>query len=79
MRSVDLKILKSRLRDYIGLVEAGEIVLVTDDNRVVAEIAPPRPGRPLGMAKEDIISRGIREGWITPAPRAPNRCHASRS
>jgi antitoxin (DNA-binding transcriptional repressor) of toxin-antitoxin stability system len=67
MRSVDLKFLKSRLRDYIGLAAGGEIVLVTDGNRVIAEIVPPRPGRPLGMAKEDIISRGIREGWITPA------------
>jgi antitoxin (DNA-binding transcriptional repressor) of toxin-antitoxin stability system len=67
MRSVDLKDLKNKLRDYIGFAAAGEIVLVTDDNRVIAEIVPPRPGRPLGMAKEDIISRGIREGWITPA------------
>jgi len=67
MRSVDLKVLKSKLRDYIRLAAAGEIVLVTDDNRVIAEIVPPRPGHPLGMAKEDIISRGIREGWITPA------------
>jgi antitoxin (DNA-binding transcriptional repressor) of toxin-antitoxin stability system len=67
MRSVDLKELKNRLRDYICFAAAGEVVLVTDGNRVIAEIVPPQPGRPLDTAKEDVISRGIREGWITPA------------
>jgi antitoxin (DNA-binding transcriptional repressor) of toxin-antitoxin stability system len=67
MRSVDLKDLKNRLRDYIHFAAAGEVVLVTDGNRVIAEIVPPQPGRRLGEAKDDVISRGIREGWITPA------------
>ena len=67
MRSVDLKDLKNRLRDYIRFAAAGEVVLVTDGNRVIAEIVPPQPGRRLDTAKEDVISRGIREGWITPA------------
>jgi antitoxin (DNA-binding transcriptional repressor) of toxin-antitoxin stability system len=67
MRSVDLKVLKNRLRDYIRFAAAGETVLVTDDNRVIAEIVPPQPGHQLDMAKEDVISRGIREGWIMPA------------
>jgi antitoxin (DNA-binding transcriptional repressor) of toxin-antitoxin stability system len=67
VRSVDLKDLKNRLRDYIRLAAAGEIVLVIDGNRVIAEIVPPQPGRRLDIAKEDVISRGIREGWITPA------------
>jgi antitoxin (DNA-binding transcriptional repressor) of toxin-antitoxin stability system len=67
MRSVELKDLKNRLRDYIRFAAAGEVVLVIDGNRVIAEIVPPQPGRGLDMAKEDVISRGIREGWITPA------------
>jgi antitoxin (DNA-binding transcriptional repressor) of toxin-antitoxin stability system len=67
MRAVDLKDLKNRLRDYIRFAAGGEIVLVTDGNRVIAEIAPPQPAHRLGEAKEDVISRGIREGWITPA------------
>jgi antitoxin (DNA-binding transcriptional repressor) of toxin-antitoxin stability system len=67
MRSVDLKVLKNRLRDCILLAAAGEIVLVTDGDRVIAEIVPPQPGRRLDAAKEDVICRGIREGWITPA------------
>jgi antitoxin (DNA-binding transcriptional repressor) of toxin-antitoxin stability system len=67
MRSVDLKDLKNRLRDYIRFAAAGETVLVSDGNRVIAEIVPPQSGRRLDAAKEDVVSRGIREGWITPA------------
>jgi antitoxin (DNA-binding transcriptional repressor) of toxin-antitoxin stability system len=67
MRSVDLKTLKIKLSDYIRFAAAGEVVLVIDGNRVIAEIVPPQPGRRLDTAKEDVISRGIREGWITPA------------
>jgi antitoxin (DNA-binding transcriptional repressor) of toxin-antitoxin stability system len=67
MRSVDLKDLKNRLRDYIHFATTGEVVLVTDGNRVIAEIVSPQPGRRLDTAKEDVINRGIREGWITPA------------
>ena len=44
MRSVGLKILKNRLSEYVRLAAAGETVLMTDRNRVVAEIVPPQPG-----------------------------------
>jgi prevent-host-death family protein len=67
MRSVGLKVLKDKLSEYIRLAASGEPVLVTDRNRVVAEIVPPQPGRQLDLTKEDILTRGIREGWITPA------------
>jgi prevent-host-death family protein len=67
MRSVGLKVLKNKLSEYIRLAASGEAVLVTDRNRIVAEIVPPQPGRQLDLAKEDILTRGIREGWITPA------------
>jgi antitoxin (DNA-binding transcriptional repressor) of toxin-antitoxin stability system len=67
MRSVSLQVLKKKLNEYIRLATAGEVILVTDRNRVVAEIIPPRPGRRVDMANEDVIVRGIREGWITPA------------
>jgi prevent-host-death family protein len=45
MRSVGLKVLKNKLSEYVRLVEAGETVLITDRDRVVAEIVPPRAGR----------------------------------
>ncbi|HTC02606.1 MAG TPA: prevent-host-death protein [Xanthobacteraceae bacterium] len=68
-----MKTLKNRLRDYIRFAAAGEIVLVTDGDRVIVEIVPLQLGRRLDMAKEDVISRGIREGWITPAKNPSTR------
>ena len=69
MRSVGLKVLKNKLSEYIRLAASGESVLVTDRNRVIAEIVPPQPGHQLDLAKEDVLTRGIREGWIKPAAR----------
>jgi antitoxin (DNA-binding transcriptional repressor) of toxin-antitoxin stability system len=66
MRSVGLKILKNKLSEYVRLAAGGEIVLVTDRNRVVAEIVPPQPGRK-SMSDDEFIARGVREGWLTPA------------
>jgi prevent-host-death family protein len=65
MRSVGLKILKNKLSEYVRLAASGETVLVTERNRVVAELVPPRPERPL--TDEEFLARGIREGWLTPA------------
>ncbi len=66
MRSVGLKMLKNRLGEYVRLAAAGETVLITDRDRVVAEIVPPQPGRG-SQAEDDFIARGVREGWLTPA------------
>ena len=46
MRAVGLKVLKNKLSEYVRLVASGETVLVTDRDRVVAEIVPPRADRP---------------------------------
>ena len=45
MRAVGLKILKNKLSEYVRLAASGETVLVTDRDRVVAEIIPPRADR----------------------------------
>ena len=42
MRSVGVKQLKARLSEYLRAVRAGEIVLVTDRDQVVAELRPAR-------------------------------------
>ena len=42
MHSVGLKVLNNKLSEYVRLAAAGETVLVTDRDRVVAEIVPPR-------------------------------------
>jgi antitoxin (DNA-binding transcriptional repressor) of toxin-antitoxin stability system len=45
MRSVGLKLLKKKLSEYVRLAAGGETVLVTDRDRVVAELVPPQAGR----------------------------------
>ena len=67
MPTVGLKVLKNKLSEYIRRAAAGETVVVTDRNRIVAEIVPPRQPRP-----ESVIERGVREGWIRPAMRGPD-------
>ena len=56
MRSVGIKGLKNKLSEYIRLVTQGETVLVTDRDRVVAELSPPRPGRTESVS--DVILGG---------------------
>ena len=57
MRSVGLKVLKNKLSEYVRLAAGGETVLVTDRDRVVAEIVPPQAGRsPLLPPREPIMA-----------------------
>lgn len=65
MRSVGLKDLKNRLSEYVRMVAGGETVLVTDRDRVVAELVPPRAGRSPLLA-DAMLAEAVREGWITP-------------
>lgn len=66
MRAVGLKILKNKLSEYVRLAASGETVLVTDRNRVVAEIVPPRPGLDRYLC-DSVLAEGVREGWLRPA------------
>jgi antitoxin (DNA-binding transcriptional repressor) of toxin-antitoxin stability system len=61
MRTVGWKILKNKLSEYVRLVAAGETSVVTDRNRVVAQIVPPRTGL------TPFAEQGVREGWLRPA------------
>jgi antitoxin (DNA-binding transcriptional repressor) of toxin-antitoxin stability system len=45
MRVVGIKVLKNRLSEYVRLAERGETILVTDRDRVVAELGPPEASR----------------------------------
>jgi antitoxin (DNA-binding transcriptional repressor) of toxin-antitoxin stability system len=69
MRAVGLKVLKNRLSEYVRLVAGGETVLVTDRDRVVAELVPPRSGRSPVLA-DAMLAEAVRRGWVTP-PVAP--------
>jgi antitoxin (DNA-binding transcriptional repressor) of toxin-antitoxin stability system len=78
MHAVGLKVLKNRLSEYVRLAARGETVLVTDRDKVVAEIVPPREGRS-PLVSEARLAEAVRRGWITPPlmtgteppPRAP--------
>jgi antitoxin (DNA-binding transcriptional repressor) of toxin-antitoxin stability system len=72
MRSVGLKLLKNKLSEYVRLAAAGETVLVTDRDRVVAEIVPPQSGRSPLLA-DAMLAEAVREGWLTPAVLVGNR------
>ena len=65
MRAVWLKALGNKLSEYIRLAGGGETVLVTDRDRIVAEIVPPGHGRGewLGGA---VLADAVRNGWVTP-------------
>lgn len=65
MRSVGLKVLKNRLSEYVRLAAGGETVLVTDRDRVVAEIVPPQAGRS-PMLADALLAEAVRDGWVTP-------------
>ena len=65
MRAVGLKIMKNRLSEYVRLAAAGETVLITDRDRVVAELGPPRPGRSLDPS-DARLADAVRNGWLTP-------------
>ena len=71
MRAVGLKILKNKLAEYVRLAAAGETVLVTDRDRVVAEIVPPRAGRSSFLG-DAMLADAVRQGWIT-APALADR------
>ena len=65
MRAVGLKILKNKLSEYVRLATSGETVLVTDRDRVVAELVPPERSRSPVLA-DALLAEAVREGWITP-------------
>jgi antitoxin (DNA-binding transcriptional repressor) of toxin-antitoxin stability system len=63
MRTVGLKVLKNRLSEYIRLVAGGETILVTDRDRVVAELRPPQGRGPL--ASDALLAEAMRRGWLS--------------
>ena len=64
MRSVGLKVLKNRLSEYVRIAAGGETVLVTDRDRVVAELGPPSGRGP--MVADAYLAQAVRDGVITP-------------
>ena len=69
MRSIGLRTLNDDPSKYVWLAAAGETVLVTDQDRVVAEIVPPKVERS-PVPDHPGLTAAAREGWLTP-PTAP--------
>ena len=65
MRSVGIKVLNSRLSEYVRMAASGETVLVTDRDRVVAELGPPRQTRSPILA-DAFLADAVRTGVLTP-------------
>lgn len=70
MRSVGLKALKNKLSEYVRIASAGEVVLISDRDRVVAELVPPRATRGADLP-DAILADAVRTGLLTPAPLPP--------
>jgi antitoxin (DNA-binding transcriptional repressor) of toxin-antitoxin stability system len=66
MRAVGIKLLKNKLSEYVKLAAGGETILVTDRDRVVAELVPPQ-ARPDPMMSNEWYADAVRKGHITPA------------
>jgi len=69
MKAVGVKQLKARLSEYLRAVKAGEVVLVTDRDEVVAELRPPRE-LPPPLESEDTLQSLADAGEITRARQA---------
>ncbi len=54
--------LKAKLSEFIGRAAGGELVVVTDRGRPVAQLGP-LPGH-------SALERGLEEGWIEPPRRS---------
>ncbi|MYH49016.1 MAG: type II toxin-antitoxin system Phd/YefM family antitoxin [Gammaproteobacteria bacterium] len=65
MRSVGIDALKRRLREYVRLAASGETILVTDRDRVVAELGPP-PETKSAIIADPLLAGLVRGGVLTP-------------
>jgi len=76
MRAVGIKALKNKLSEYVRLAADGETVLVTDRDRVVAELRPPEPGRAVDVS-DALLADVVRRGWLRP-PIVPSQVLPAR-
>jgi antitoxin (DNA-binding transcriptional repressor) of toxin-antitoxin stability system len=65
MKAVGLKVLKNRLSEYVRMAAAGEVILVTDRDHVVAELTPPRLERSVDVT-DALLAEVVRKGWVQP-------------
>lgn len=70
MKAVGIKVLKARLSEYVRLAKAGETILVTERDEVVAELGPARRQPLPAESVEDRLGVLAERGELTLASRA---------
>jgi antitoxin (DNA-binding transcriptional repressor) of toxin-antitoxin stability system len=60
-----LKTLKNKLSKYVRLAAGGETVLITDRERVVAELGPPKE-RLAATPPDAVLAEAVCRGHLTP-------------
>lgn len=77
MQAVGIATFASLLSEYLRLAERGETVLVTDRDRVIAELVPPRPEHGLGPGAI-LLAEAVRQGFVRPPLSGPTRAPAPK-
>jgi antitoxin (DNA-binding transcriptional repressor) of toxin-antitoxin stability system len=67
MKAVGVKQLKARLSEYLRLIKAGETILVTERDEVVAELRPARRQREITSDVDDVLDQLAASGSVTRA------------
>ena len=67
MITVGIRNLKNSLSQYLKLVKGGERIIITDHNRIVAEIIPAAKAEEANKLMEEYLDDQIETGKITPA------------
>jgi antitoxin (DNA-binding transcriptional repressor) of toxin-antitoxin stability system len=65
MKAIGVKVLKAKLSEYLRLVKAGETVLVTERDEVIAELRPANRQRIPPSSLEEELERMAERGEVT--------------
>jgi len=66
LKTVGVRELKNKLSAYLREVRAGVRILVSDRDRVVAELHEPQLIYPLDRSEHPLLSEWVRTGAVTP-------------
>lgn len=75
MISVGVREAKNNLSKYLRVVEQGEVVLITDRGRVVAQLQAPTVGGPAHFREQEALYRLARVGRLRVARGLPPSAH----
>jgi antitoxin (DNA-binding transcriptional repressor) of toxin-antitoxin stability system len=73
MISVGIRELKTHLSQYIELVKTGESILITDHNKVVAELKNPKVSNKNNDDVSLILDQLVESGKLIKPKRKPNQ------